>query len=122
VDSIRLAEQGIDAEGMRAFCPTWTEAQLQLRAEWLHTCYAPAIVKAFEDFHHDDIFADLPALGVPAMLMVAGKGGVIEAADEAEISTLYPPMMITRVPAAGHMIPWDDLDGFLAALGDFLID
>lgn len=122
VDSIRLAEQGIDAEGMRAFCPTWTEAQLQLRAEWLHTCFAPAIVKAFEDFHQDDIFADLPALGVPAMLMVAGKGGVIEAADEAEISTLYPPMMITRVPAAGHMIPWDDLDGFLAALGDFLID
>jgi N-formylmaleamate deformylase len=60
VDSIRLALGGIDAEGMKAFCPTWTESQLQLRAEWLHTCYEPAIVTAFEDFHKDDIFPDFP--------------------------------------------------------------
>ena len=120
VDSIRLAEKGIDVEGMRTFCPTWTQEQLQLRAEWLHTCYEPAIVKAFEDFHSDDIFADLPQLGVPAMLMVAGRGGVIEVQDEEEIRSLYPSIEITRVPNAGHMIPWDDFDGFFLALGNFL--
>ncbi len=37
VDSIRLSLKGIDAEGMKAFCPTWTDEQLKLRAEWLHT-------------------------------------------------------------------------------------
>ena len=41
----------------RAFCPTWTEEQRQLRAQWLHTCYEPAIVRSFEDFGRDDIHA-----------------------------------------------------------------
>jgi len=120
VDSIRLALAGINAEGMKAFCPTWTEAQLRLRAEWLHTCFEPAIVTAFEDFHKDDIFADFPKLGQPSMLMVAGRGGVIEPVDENEIRTLNPAIEITRVANAGHMIPWDDFDGFFEALGDFL--
>ncbi|AYG62387.1 alpha/beta fold hydrolase [Rhizobium jaguaris] len=120
VDSITLAEKGIDAEGMKAFCPTWTLEQLRLRAEWLHTCYLPAIVKAFEDFHNDDIFGDFANLKQPCMLMVAGRGGVIEAVDEQEISGLNGAIEITRVPNAGHMIPWDDFDGFFLALGDFL--
>lgn len=119
VDSIRLAVKGMDADAMRAFCPTWTDEQLRLRAEWLHTCYEPAIVQAFEGFHSDDIFADLPKLAVPALLMVAGRGGVIADEDEAEIRSLYPPIDVTRVENAGHMIPWDDLEGFLLALGDF---
>ena len=120
VDSIRLSLAGIDAEGMKAFCPTWTGEQLSLRAEWLHTCYEPAIVTAFEGFHTDDIFGDFPKLTSPAMLMVAGRGGVIEAADEQEITALNDAIEIVRVPNAGHMIPWDDFDGFFAALGNFL--
>lgn len=120
VDSIRLAEHGMDAEAMRAFCPTWTPEQLQLRAEWLHTCYEPAIVRAFNDFHDVDFHQDLPALKVPTLLMVAGRGGVIEAEDEAEILDLQPRIQIARVENAGHMIPWDDLEGFLSACTDFL--
>jgi N-formylmaleamate deformylase len=54
------------------------------------------------------------------MLMVAGRGGVIEPEDATEIQSLFPAMEIVRVPNAGHMIPWDDFDGFFAALGDFL--
>ncbi len=120
VDSITLAEKGIDAEGMKAFCPTWTLEQRQLRAEWLHTCYLPAIVTAFEDFHKDEIFGDFAKLKQHTMLMVAGRGGVIETVDEQEISGLNGAIEITRVPDAGHMIPWDDFDGFFLALGDFL--
>ncbi len=120
VDSIRQSLKGMDADAMRAFCPTWTEEQLRLRAEWLHTCYEPAIVKTYEGFHEDDIHSDLPNLPVPALLMVAGRGGVIQPEDEEEIRRLQPGIRIARVPNAGHMIPWDDLDGFFAALGDFL--
>ena len=115
VDSIRLAQKGMDADAMRAFCPSWSEDQLALRAEWLHTCYEPAIVTAFEGFHTDDIHRDLPGLPVPAGLMVATRGGVIEPADEAEILSLNPAIRIERVPDAGHMIPWDNLEGFFAA-------
>lgn len=120
VDSIRLADKGMDAEAMRAFCPTWTEEQRALRAEWLHTCYEPAIVTAFEGFHEDDVHKDLSGLTLPATLMVAGRGGVIEPADEAEITRLNPAIRIARVPDAGHMIPWDDFDGFFRALDELL--
>jgi N-formylmaleamate deformylase len=120
VDSIRQSLKGMDADAMRAFCPTWTEEQLRLRAEWLHTCYEPAIVQTYEGFHQDDIHADLPKLPVPALLIVAGRGGVIQPEDEEEIIRLQPAIRIARVPNAGHMIPWDDLDGFFAAVGDSL--
>ena len=120
VDSIRQATGGMDAEAMRAFCPTWSEEQLALRAEWLHTCYEPAIVTAFEGFHTDDIRSDLPRIKVPTRLMVAGRGGVIEPTDEADINTLNPAVRIARVPNAGHMIPWDDETGFYRAFGSFL--
>ena len=65
VDSIRQSLIGMDAEAMRAFCATWTDEQLQLRAEWLHTCYEPAIVRAFNDFHDVDFHQDLPKLPGP---------------------------------------------------------
>ncbi|MDW3687211.1 alpha/beta hydrolase [Cupriavidus sp. CV2] len=120
VDSIRLARQGIDAEGMRHFCPTWTEEQLRLRAEWLHTCDERAIVTSFEDFHRDDVHADMPSVQVPTLLMVAGRGDVIRAEDIEEIRGLLPAVQVARVPDAGHMIPWDDEAGFYRAFGDFL--
>ncbi|KJK22776.1 alpha/beta hydrolase [Burkholderiaceae bacterium 16] len=120
VDSIRLARQGIDAEGMRRFCPTWTEEQLRLRAEWLHTCDERAIVTSFEDFHRDDVHADMPSVQVPTLLMVAGRGDVIRAEDIDEIRGLLPAVQVARVPDAGHMIPWDDEAGFYRAFGDFL--
>lgn len=119
VDSIRQSLIGMDGNAMRAFCPTWSDEQLKLRAEWLHTCYEPAIIRAFEDFHKDEIQPDFTKLQLPIMLMVAGKGGVIEASDIAEIQTLYPSIVLSHVEKAGHMIPWDDFDGFFTALGDF---
>jgi N-formylmaleamate deformylase len=120
VDSIRLARQGIDIEGMRKFCPTWSEAQLSLRAEWLHTCDERAIVASFEDFQNDDIHADMPKVAVPVMLMTAGRGDVVRAEDVAEIRSLMPTVRVTHALNAGHMIPWDDEEGFYRAFGDFL--
>jgi N-formylmaleamate deformylase len=120
VDSIRLARQGIDAEGMRRFCPTWTEDQLRLRAQWLHTCDERAILASFNGFHEDDIHADLPQVDVPALLMTAGRGDVIRAEDVQEMRKLLPALLVAHVADAGHMIPWDDEPGFYRAFGDFL--
>ncbi|SPC06751.1 alpha/beta fold hydrolase [Cupriavidus taiwanensis] len=120
IDSIRLAQQGIDAEGMRRFCPTWTEGQLRLRAQWLHTCDERAVLVSFNGFHDDDIHADLPHLAVPALLMTAGRGDVIRAEDVQEMRALLPSLLVAHVAGAGHMIPWDDEAGFYRAFGDFL--
>ncbi len=120
VDSIRLATTGIDIEGMRRFCPTWTDAQLRLRAEWLHTCDERAVITSFEGFHSEDIHADLPQVAVPALLMVARRGDVVRVEDVNEIRSLLPSVEVTHVPGAGHMIPWDDEEGFYSAFGEFL--
>ncbi|ALO39378.1 alpha/beta hydrolase [Alcaligenes faecalis] len=120
VDSMAMARKGCTAEDMRAFCPTWTEEQLQLRAQWLHTCHEPAILASFEGFHTDDIHVDFPHLKVPALLMTAERGDVVRDEDVAEIQQLASGVQHVRVPNAGHMIPWDNEAGFYEAFGDFL--
>lgn len=120
-DSIRLAQQGCSAEAMRKFCPTWTDAQVALRAEWLHTCQWGAIRTAFDGFHTDDIHADLPHIRLPARLVIAGGATVVLPEDAAEVQRLVPHLETRRVDGAGHMIPWDDLEGFLAAVLDFTV-
>ena len=120
VDSIRQARHGITVEQMRSFCPTWTEEQLRLRAEWLHTCNEEAIVTSFHAFQTDDVHADLPHLKVPLLLMSAERGDVVRAGDVDEILGLAPEAQHTRVAAAGHMIPWDNLDDFLRAVEPFV--
>lgn len=118
-ESIRMAEAGCSAEDMRAYCPTWSDDQLALRAEWLHSCHWGAIRTAYDGFHTDDIHADLPALKMPVRLVVAGAAPVITDEDTAEIRALLPGIDIRTVEGAGHMIPWDDLEGFLDAVMDF---
>jgi N-formylmaleamate deformylase len=120
VDSIRLAREGISLEQMRTFCPTWSEEQLRLRAEWLHTCNEQAIVTSFDAFQTDDVHADLPRVKVPLLLMTAERGDVVRPEDVEEILRLAPQAQHVRVPNAGHMIPWDNEAGFYAAFQDFL--
>jgi N-formylmaleamate deformylase len=117
-DSIRLSRRGCTADEMRPFFPTWTDEQLALRAEWLHSCDLEAVRIAYDGFQTDDIHADLPHLTLPMRLVVAGAAPVIEPAEAEEMATLAPDLDIRTVDGAGHMIPWDDLDGFLGALDD----
>jgi N-formylmaleamate deformylase len=101
--------------------PTWTDAQVDLRAEWLHTCDIRAIKASFDGFHTDDFHRFLPQVNVPALLMTAERGDVVQAADVQEIESLVPGgVQHHRVPAAGHMIPWDNEEGFYAGFGEFL--
>lgn len=120
VGSMAQARAGMSAEDMLAYCPTWTEEQRRLRAQWLHTCDERAILASFDGFHMDDVHADLPRLKARAMLITAERGDVVRDEDVAEISTLVPGLAHHRVPDAGHMIPWDNEEGFYAAFGTFL--
>jgi len=119
-DSIAAATVGCGRETMRGFCPTWTDEQVDLRAEWLHTCDLRAIKTSFDGFHTDDFHRFLPRIRVPALLMTAERGDVVKPEDVKEIEGMLPGVLHRRVPGAGHMIPWDNEEGFYAAFGDFL--
>jgi N-formylmaleamate deformylase len=120
IDAMALARHGADVETLRPFTPTWTDAEIALRAEWLHTCDEAAVLASYAGFHEDDIHQDLATLSLPTLLMSAERGDVIRDEDEAEIRRLNPAIQTIRVPDAGHMIPWDNLPGFMTALSPFL--
>ena len=77
-------------------------------------------MQSFEDFGRDDIHADLPRILHPLLLVTAERGDVVRGEDVTEWQGLAPQTEHVRVPAAGHMIPWDNEAGFYEALGDFL--
>lgn len=118
-DSIAMSTRAISFDEMKGFCPTWTDEQIALRAEWLHTCHWGAVRIAFDGFHTDDIHADLPGIDKPARLVIAGNAGVVDEDDRKEVSELNPGIEQVVVPGVGHMIPWDNLEAFLAAVMDF---
>ncbi len=120
IDSIRLMAAGEPWERLREFSPTWTDDELRLRGEWLHTCNEDAIVQTYNEFHTTDMHVHLPNIKARTLLMVAGRGGVIEAQDIDEIKQLIPGVTVDHVPNAGHMIPWDDFEGFFEVLNRFL--
>lgn len=120
VDSIRQSRNGMTIDEMRNFCPTWTDAELRLRAEWLHTCDEDAVRQSFAGFHDETIHDDIPFITQPTLLVIATRGGVIQPVDEEELRGFNPKLQFVRVPDAGHMIPWDNQDGFFEAMATFL--
>jgi len=120
MDSIRLMAAGGSVDQLRPFLPTWSDEHLRLRAEWLHTCDDRAVAESYRGFHEDEIHEDVQRIHVPALLVVAGKGGVVLPADVEELKALQPALIVRQVESAGHMIPWDDYEGFFEAIGDFL--
>jgi N-formylmaleamate deformylase len=120
IDSIRMAAQGCGIEQMRPYLPTWSDEQLRLRAEWLHTCEEAAIVRSYHDLNEADVHADLPHIQTPTLLIVAGGADVVRPEESAEMVRLCPALSVRTVSNAGHMIPWDNFEGFFATLLPFL--
>ncbi len=121
LDAVREAKAGtIDFEKLKVRYPKWTEDQMRARAEWLHTCDERAITESYRGFTEEEIQSDLAVMKTRALLVVAGKGGVILDEDIAEIRKLVPSIEVRRMDHVGHMIPWEDLDGFIANLKGFV--
>lgn len=119
-NALDVAVKGASLEDMRPFVPNWEEKHVRLRAEWLHTCDIRAVEVTYRGFHEDDVHADVPHLKIPTLLMVAGKAGVMLPEDVEEFKQLLPSIQVKTIENAGHLIPWDDFDGFFRALGPFL--
>jgi N-formylmaleamate deformylase len=116
--AIRLARNGASASELRRFSPGLKEEHLRVRAEWLHTCDEVAVAASFRGFYEDDIHHDLARLTIPTLFVVAGKGP-LKPEDINEVSAILPRTIVRAVAGAGHMIPMDDLDGFVGAIADF---
>lgn len=121
LDLLRAARRGEGEAALRQpGQPAWPEELLRLRAEWLPTCDERAVYVTYDDFHQQDMFADLAAVQVPATLICAGRGGVVSDADVDEMRRLLPALAVARLPHAGHQLQVDDFKGMCAALASAL--
>ena len=119
-DQITAAGRGDMAiADMRPYFPRWTDAQLQLRVEWVHTCDPRAIIEFRDDVLIDDLHAEIPKLSMPTQLMIGGQSPLITVSEEAEIASLNPLLRTVRIADAGHMVPWDTPETFLTLTREF---
>lgn len=114
------AQAGTTAEAVAAHWPGWPPREHELRARWLATCDEAAVSATHRGFESDDFLELWKALPEPALLVVGARSPVVTQEGAEELRDLRPEIEIVSVPDAGHMIPWDNLPGFLDAIAGFL--
>jgi N-formylmaleamate deformylase len=119
---LREAYAGTDADEVARFYPNWPRRELELRARWLATCDEDAILATHEGFHTEDFFDAWPRLTGRPLFVRGGNSPVVTPEGEAEARAALPGATYATVPDAGHMIPWDNFEGFLAAVRPFIAE
>jgi len=114
------AQRGTDIDAVRRFYPRWPERELQIRAEHLASCDEIAVVQTHDGFETEDFHEIFAKLGAPTLLVRGAESPVVTEAGARELAVLRPDIEIEDVAAAGHMVPWDNLPGFLDAVLPFL--
>lgn len=117
---IREARDGLTAEEVHRQYPRWSPEACRLRAEWLATCDERAVVESHRSFEEEDIVPYLREVPRRALFVYGLESPVVTAAGAAEISEANPRLEIVGVPDAAHMLPWENLDGFLEPTREFL--
>lgn len=113
---LREAARGTTAEQVRRFYPHWPQAELELRARWLATCSEQAVVETHRGFEEEGFEPLWRALRPPAALLYGAESPVVTAAGALELQAANPAVPLVEIPGAGHMVPWDSFDPFVAAV------
>lgn len=114
------ARAGTTAEAVRTYFPDWPERELHLRAEVLHECDETAVLESHAGFEEEDFLPTWDRLRGRISLIHGSKSPVVTPADIDELARRNPGIPIVAVPGAGHMVPWDNLPGFVDALRQLL--
>ncbi|MDB5728152.1 MAG: alpha/beta hydrolase [Noviherbaspirillum sp.] len=116
LDNIDMASRGAPLPPSSIF----TDKQLRLRSEWMATCSKEAVIATHRNFHEEDIFADLPRIRCPTLLLYAGQGGTVLDSDADELVAGIANAEKLKLEKVGHMMPWFDLELFLQSIKGFI--
>jgi N-formylmaleamate deformylase len=101
--------------------PGWTDEQLDARAKWLPTCQEDAVRDTYRSFHEDDFLDSWRSTNAPTAFIYGSDSPVVSTDVVTELAAAgSSDVAFFEVADAGHMVPWDNLEGFLAAVRDFL--
>ena len=119
-DQLVKAKAGATADDMRPYFPAWTDAQLELRAEWLPTCDETAVVETWENFHRENVHELFLKLKPPVLFMYGLESPMVTAEGAAEVVQANPLFTPVGIRGAGHMIMFDNLPDFIIETEAFL--
>lgn len=117
---IQARDHGVTVAEMQRQYPLWSEDACRLRAQWLSSCDEAAVVESHRSFEEEDVIPHLRAVKSPALFVYGARSPVVTADSVREVSAANPDLEMAEVPDAAHMIPWENLDGFLAVVRQFL--
>jgi N-formylmaleamate deformylase len=116
LQQLREAQRGTSPDEVRKFYPKWPLRELQLRAQVLATCDETAVLESHEGLETEDFFGYWKRLRRPVLLVRGQDSPVVPEAAAGDLRRARPDIAIVSVPDAGHMVPWDNLPGFLDAV------
>jgi N-formylmaleamate deformylase len=116
---LAAARAGITAADVAEIYPDWPTAELELRARWLATCDDAAVEQTHVAFEQEDFFDVWPDVPAPAILIYGAESPVVTAAGAEEADRTNSGATLVSVDRAGHMVPWDNLAGFLDAVRSY---
>jgi N-formylmaleamate deformylase len=116
------AYEGTTPEAVARHWPSWPRRELELRARWLPTCDERAVMESYRQFEQEDFLPVWQRVPAPLALMRGADSPVVTEEGARELAALRPDATVIAVEGAGHMIPWDNLGGFLDATHAFLDD
>jgi N-formylmaleamate deformylase len=119
-DQLHQAYAGTTAEEVGKFYPRWPQRELEIRAEWLDTCAEHAVVATWHHFSDEDFFGYWERLPAPLLFIYGEESPVVTPEGVEEVNAANPAAEIIGIPRAGHMIPWENLDDFVAAVRGFV--
>jgi N-formylmaleamate deformylase len=119
--ALDMARAGKATQEIAARYPSWSREQIESRATWLATCDEAAVRESYANFTREDFWRYWAALQPPAALIYGTNSpGFLDRSRVDELARDNPHALIRAVPGAGHMIPWDNMPGFLSAVFDCL--
>lgn len=121
VKALHEAQAGASADDMRRYYPTWSQRELQIRADWLATCDERAVVETYCNFHLENFFDDWRRLSAPVLFVHGSESPVVPSTAIDEIAASNPAAEIASVSGAGHMVPFENLDDFVAVVCDYCL-
>lgn len=119
VRSIAEAKAGASAEQMRPYFPTWTDEQLEQRAQWLATCDEVAVAETWQLFHEERWIEWWRELKPPVLFVWGSESPAVGEDGAREAVAANPRAEVAVVKGAAHMLPFDDLEGFLKPVREF---
>jgi N-formylmaleamate deformylase len=114
------ARSGLTANDVAKVYPAWPRRELELRARWLATCDDTAVIESHGWFEREDFFDIWPDVAPPAAFIYGAVSPVVTAEGAEEAALVNSGANIAAIPDAGHMIPWDNMLGFLDVVRSFI--